>query len=95
MGGPIMRIGNIQGVHRAYAAQMQQPTQAIKKEKKDELKLSTEAKAYQQAYQLAKKVPDVREDKVEALKQRLASGQYTIDATQISEKIISQIDMKG
>ena len=61
--------------------------------KKDEVKNSTTAAEIQQAYQLARQVADVRQEKLDAIKEGIKTGTYRVDAKEVSEKIASQIDL--
>jgi negative regulator of flagellin synthesis FlgM len=62
---------------------------AIATEKVD---LSTKAKELQQIRQILDQIPDVREDKVNELKERIESGNYTV---KVAAKMLGQslIDM--
>lgn len=54
----------------------------------DSLQLSQVGKDYQIAKQAVKNAPDIREDKVNSIKARMASGTYTISSEEIADKII-------
>jgi len=54
----------------------------------DSVELSTEAKIMQEAVKALKALPDVREEKVEQIKQQIADGTYEIDSKKISKKMI-------
>ena len=51
--------------------------------------LSDKGKDLAKAYAVASATPDVREDRIEALKKRIASGDYKIDSDAIADKMIS------
>lgn len=78
-------------------AQLYQSTQhkvaAGKPDKKegqtDTLQLSQTAKDIQTVKQAVKDAPDVRADKVAALKERLASGTYDITGADLAEKLLN------
>lgn len=61
--------------------------------KRDELKLSNEAKDFQIAMEAIKKVPDIRKDKVDAIKSQINSGTYHVDSGKIVEKIFQDINI--
>lgn len=54
----------------------------------DRVSLSQSARLHTLAYAEAGKAPDVRKDKVEELKARIASGDYTTDDRKIAEKLV-------
>lgn len=61
--------------------------------KRDELEISTSAKFHQIAMVELKNIPDIREDKVAAIKERVDSGTYEVDAKMIVSKMMH--DAKG
>ncbi len=80
-------INNLQNVKKANAT-------SNVKETADEISISEEAKAMQEAYkleQIAKETPDIREDLVERVRQKIQDPNYlnadTIAAT--ADKILS------
>ena len=90
-----MRIGGIREVSQLYAAQSTKPKEKVLERKQDALNLSTQAKDYQYANQLLKDMPAIRTEQVEALRARIHSGNYTVDAKEVAQKMVSQFDMKG
>ena len=61
--------------------------------KKDELKISTEAKDFQIAMEALKKVPDIRKNKVDTIKGQIESGTYKVDSDKVVEKIFQDINI--
>lgn len=59
--------------------------------KADEVVLSKEAKAFQEALRAVRSEPDVRMDKVQEIRARIQSGQYRIDSRSIASKIIDDL----
>ncbi|MCK9223899.1 MAG: flagellar biosynthesis anti-sigma factor FlgM [Candidatus Muirbacterium halophilum] len=57
--------------------------------KDEEVKLSPESKEIREAKEIVDRASDVRWDKVEEIKAKIASGNYKIDAEAIAEKFIS------
>lgn len=57
---------------------------------KDELAISKESKIKQKAFQAARQAEDVRQDKVDDLREQIASGTYTIADEEVAEKMISR-----
>ena len=56
----------------------------------DALRISGESKLKQRAMQAAKQSPDVRTDKIDALKARISAGTYTVSNDEVAERIIEQ-----
>lgn len=90
-----MRINKISSITEMYKSQSIAPVQKVKANQKDEVIFSPQALEIQNAYKAAKASPDVRAEKVAAIKEQIKSGTYTIDAKAVSEKIISRFDIKG
>jgi negative regulator of flagellin synthesis FlgM len=91
-----VRIHPIQQNLDVYKSQSTPQVKKIEtKKKKDALEVSSAAKEYQVAYKALKDVPDVRADKIAALKEKVQSGTYSVDAMEVSEKMISQLDLRG
>lgn len=65
-------------------------TKEVKKPK-DELQLSDKAKEYQIAMKAFKKLPEVREDLVNTLKDEINQGKYNVSGKEIADKIIESI----
>jgi negative regulator of flagellin synthesis FlgM len=59
--------------------------------KKDEVILSTQAQEFGQIYQAIKAMPEVREDKIRELSERIAQGNYSVDAKEVAEKMLGRI----
>jgi negative regulator of flagellin synthesis FlgM len=59
--------------------------------KKDEVILSTQAQEFGQIYQAIKAMPEVREDKVRELSERIAQGNYSVDAKEVAEKMLGRL----
>ena len=56
--------------------------------KGDRVSLSGEGRLRTEAYKEAMNAPDVRSDKVAAIKARIEAGEYEIDSTKIAEGIL-------
>lgn len=63
---------------------------------KDKLELSNLAKEFQVAIKAFKELPEIREEKVKEIKEKLQQGSYNVSGKEIGEKIIEgiQIDKK-
>ncbi len=58
---------------------------------KDEYVVSNQAKDFQTIMKALAGVPDIREDKVQKISAQIQSGEYNVEARDISEKIVSKI----
>ncbi|MDF2541051.1 MAG: hypothetical protein K0S47_769 [Herbinix sp.] len=56
----------------------------------DTLEISKAGKDYQIAKQAVAAAPDVRADKVNDIKQRLAAGTYSIGVKELTDKLVEQ-----
>lgn len=56
----------------------------------EKVSLSPAARDIQRAEQALRELPDVREEKIEELKQRIEAGEYEIKGDRIAEKILSE-----
>lgn len=86
--------GNIDKIIQAYRKQevSKENTKSSRISRNDELSLSDVAKDYQLAMNAIKKVPDIRKEKVEAIKEQIRTGTYVIDAGKIAEKILEDVN---
>ena len=58
--------------------------------KGDRVSLSDEGRLRTEAYKEAMNAPDVRSDKVAAIKAQIEAGEYEIDSTKIAEGILKE-----
>jgi negative regulator of flagellin synthesis FlgM len=56
----------------------------------DKVELSPEAKMISQAIKAVEALPDVRENKVAEIRERIANGTYRIDGKEVAEKMIKE-----
>ncbi len=61
----------------------------------DQLSLSDEARAMAAARQAVSNAPDVREDKVAAIKQRIEDGTYSVSPRVLAQKIFEHVTGQG
>lgn len=54
------------------------------------VEISDDAKLMKQAKDIVHQTPDVRSDRVEALKQKIRSGTYQVDAGAVAEKLLTE-----
>lgn len=86
-----MRIDAFNKVSQLY---QQSKTSKVSKtnavSKKDRVEISQMGKDYQIAKQAVAQASDIREDKVNDLKQRIASGTYNVSAEDLADKMIKR-----
>lgn len=56
----------------------------------DKLEISQKGKDYRIAKQIVAQTPDVREDKINDIKNRINSGTYNVDMTEVAEKVVNR-----
>lgn len=59
--------------------------------KKDEVILSSRAQEFGQIFQAIKAAPEVREEKTREIADRIAKGDYSIEARDVAEKMLGRI----
>lgn len=59
----------------------------------DKVSLSNEAKLRTEAYLEANRAPEVRQEKVDALKAKIEAGEYTIDSRHIAQRLLEEQDL--
>ncbi len=93
--GFFMKIfnNNVHKTMKLYKKQMD--AKDIKKtnliSKSDKINISSKGKDFQVAMNALKKVPDVRQEKVDEIKNQIKSGTYNVDSGKIVEKIFENI----
>ena len=82
-------VNNIDQVYKAKKTNKAYNTQGVESSK-DVVTLSNFAKDLSVAKKAVNQTPDVRMDRVNALKAQIESGEYNISASQIAEKMLEQ-----
>ena len=87
-----MTINRIQDIFKAYGEQnkVNKTTKTEKTSpamKKDEVILSSHTQPINQVYQGIHNIPEVREDMVKELSERIAAGKYDVSAKDIAERM--------
>ena len=59
-----------------------------KSSSQDKVELSVQSKEMQKVYEVLQTTPDVRDEKVSALKESIQQGQYQIDSEAVADKMI-------
>lgn len=88
-----MKIQNIHGAMNAYNKNRIAPKQEVKTKQAetDAMTVSAEAKTFSAALAAVKKSPDIRQDKVDSLKEQIASGNYKVSDEQLVDKLIERM----
>jgi negative regulator of flagellin synthesis FlgM len=66
-----------------------------KNPEKDNLAVSDNAQVFQKLVQKVKELPDIREDKVKAITDQIARGEFSLDAESIAAGMLSLGDKGG
>ena len=86
-----MRIDAVNKVNQLYeAAGVSNGIKSEKARKSDKCEISESGKAYQTAKQAVKMVPDVREDLVKDIKERIATGTYSFDSEEVADMLVER-----
>lgn len=87
-----MRINGLNKVNQVYTNNLVNPVSQTKKTYgTDAVQLSREAKDMQIAKKAMKESPDIRMDKVEQLKQKMAQGTYYVSNQELADKIVESL----
>lgn len=92
-----MRVANIYNVYGAYNAKNASGTKKADyagkaDENKDSFTLSLKAEDYQTVRKALADVPDIRSDRVEAIKARIEANSYHVSAGDIAAKMLKGLD---
>ena len=60
--------------------------------KKDELSISGTAKDFSVAMRAVQQVPDVRQEKINEIIQKMDRGEYSVKASEVAEKMITAFE---
>ena len=60
--------------------------------KKDQMTISQKAQEFKIIQAEIKKIPEIRQEKVAVIKEKLADGQYNIDSSELAKKIMESIN---
>jgi len=91
-----VKIGGINGrqvagIYRQNHVQGKSSADRASEGGKDTADISAEALKIQSLIKKALEVEDIRTEKVEALKEKIASGEYRIDSVHLAEKLVDFI----
>lgn len=83
-GRSISPISSIQA-----ATRVSQINRSNKNNNQDKLAVSENAQLFQNLIQKAKELPDIREEKVKAVSEQIAHGEFRLDAASIAVSMLS------
>lgn len=86
-----MRIDAYNQISQLYQAS--KPKKITKKSEatvKEQYTVSSKGQDYQTAKKALAAAPDIREEKVVALKEQIASGSYNVSAQEIADSVVSK-----
>lgn len=91
-----MRIDAINRVYDTYSTKNTSATVKTNKTgSKDQVALSTQAKDFAAIKNMLKEVPEVRQDKVDSLKEQIDNGTYNVSSQEVAQKILAQYSFRG
>jgi negative regulator of flagellin synthesis FlgM len=99
--GEAKKNGKAEKAEKAAGAQKNEKAEATAKARTEvegsvNAKLSTKGREMSQAKEIASKTPDVREEKIAALKARIAGGKYAVDAEAVADRMVDEhLEMSG
>lgn len=85
------QVHGVSQVHLNQVKKVQQAAKADATQLTDTVELSSDVNAMEAARQAVKAQPDVRAEKVEALRQQIADGTYKVDADGIAAKMLTEM----
>lgn len=91
----IYDVSKVQRVMKAYDKNIKKTEKVNSPSfKEDKIEISDEARFIQTAMKAYKELPDVRDDKVDALKKEINEGTYNPSTKDVVEKMLKNINRK-
>lgn len=87
-----MKINRMDNAFNVYKQNQNVKKTEKAKGKEDKIDISPEAKEYQFAINKLKDIPEIRSEKVNAIKAQIKSGTYKVDSKKIAEKMIDIVN---
>lgn len=88
-----MRVDAYNQISKIYEPkQKARARETVKSSGRDELTISSLGRDYQVARQAVMAAPDIREDKVSAIKSQMTSGTYQVSADSFAAKVIAKYE---
>lgn len=86
-----MRINSINRIYDTYNTQSAVPVKGtLKVHAKDEVDFTNQAKDFTSIKKMLENTPEVREDLVKDIKERMNNGTYETSSSKVASKILSQ-----
>lgn len=89
-GTSISPVGSVQAATRVSPV-----NKTNKISEQDKVAVSENAQVFQNLVQKIKELPEIREDKVKALAEQIARGEFSLDAESIAASMLSREGMEG
>lgn len=91
--GDYMKINNFNAINQIYRSNSTSAMRRVDSAQSfsDRLEFSKTAKSYTVANSAVSSAPDVRLDKVNAIKAQMAAGTYNVSAEDVADKILSDV----
>ena len=86
-GTSMSSVGSVQATNRVTSIAKKA---AIPGHGQDGIKVSDKGQVYQGLLQKAKEIPDVREERIREITERINKGEFKIDAQAIASKLLDQ-----
>jgi negative regulator of flagellin synthesis FlgM len=86
-GTSLSAVGSIQATNRVVS--IDKKAAAVGKEQ-DGVRVSDKAQLYQSLLKKVKEVPEVREDRIREITERINKGEFKVDAQTIADKLLGQ-----
>ena len=86
-----MRVDNVYSAYKLYNTNgngRNRKASAIGGQSQDTFTLSVQAEDFQLARRAVSRMPDVRNERIEAVQSQIASGQYSVSASMVADKIL-------
>lgn len=80
-------VGSIQATNRVISADKKAATLG---HEQDVVKVSDKAQIYQSLLQKVKEIPEVREDRIREVTERINKGEFKVDAKTIADKMLGK-----
>lgn len=91
-----MRIDAINRVYDAYNSKSKvSAVKTNKSDSQDQVAFSTQAKDFATIKKMLKDVPEVRQERVDELKEQINNGTYNVSSNEVAQKILAQYNFKG
>ncbi len=85
---------NVNKIMRKYQNNVSRTNEVGKTQfKQDKLEISSSAKEFQLAMNAVKKLPDVRQNKVDDIKEKINKGQYNPSTKDVAKKMLNNANL--